>query len=104
MVALVTLMWAAVVQADNNESSIIALSESGSSAAPVTCGAAGTVNPVVVAAKSSPCPGAVYCEHPSCGRAFCCPWGYFYSNGCTCRCFRSSYDAGAKCNSYFRCN
>ena len=73
-------------------------------AAPISCSAANAVKPIVVAKKSNPCPGGVYCEHDRCGEAFCCPWGYFYSNVCDCKCYKSSYDAGAKCSTYFRCN
>ncbi len=72
------------------------------SVAPVVCGD-NTVSPVIIAGNESPCPGGVYCEHYRCGEAFCCPWGYFYSNPCTCRCYRSSYDAGSDCNTYFHC-
>lgn len=66
--------------------------------------------PIMVAgdlmAGSGPCPGQVYCQHPSAcgGDAFCCPWGYFYSNPCTCRCYRTSDDAGRGCSWYWRCN
>ena len=73
------------------------------SAAPVSCRHPHAVKPIVVAAGDSPCPGGVYCNHDSCGE-YCCEWGYFYSNPCDCRCYRSSYDAGANCNTYFRCN
>ncbi len=73
-------------------------------AAPVSCSAANAVKPIVVAQKSNPCPGGVYCEHYRCGEAFCCPWGYFYSNICTCKCYKNSDDAGANCSNYFRCN
>ncbi|MGB9716756.1 MAG: hypothetical protein ACPL1G_10205 [Thermodesulfovibrionales bacterium] len=72
-------------------------------AAPVVCGE-NTVVPITIAGNYSPCPGGVYCEHYRCGEPFCCPWGYFYSNPCTCQCYRSSYDAGSDCNTYFRCN
>lgn len=72
----------------------------------VKCNAdSGTLIPYMVAQNTSPCPGKIYCEHPDCnsGEGYCCEWGYFYSNPCTCRCYKSSYDAGADCNSYFRC-
>lgn len=73
------------------------------SLAPVVC-SENTINPIIIAGNENPCPGGVYCEHYRCGEAFCCPWGYFYSNPCTCRCYRSSYDAGSDCDTYFRCN
>lgn len=74
------------------------------SSAPVVCSNADAVKPIIVASNDSPCPGGVYCNNPNtnCGE-FCCEWGYFYSNPCTCRCYRSSYDAGADCSTYFRC-
>ncbi len=61
------------------------------------------ITPIIVS-NNNPCPGGVYCEHYRCGEAFCCPWGYFYSNPCTCMCYKTSYDAGRDCNTYFRCN
>ena len=63
-----------------------------------------TVKPFMVA-QSSPCPGKIYCQHSDCNNneGYCCDWGYFYSNPCTCLCYKSSYDAGADCNTYFRC-
>ena len=70
------------------------------SALPIDCGW-DAVKPHFV--NDSPCPGAVYCSYGNCGE-YCCPWGYFYSNPCTCRCYRTSYDAGQDCDSYFRCN
>ncbi|WP_299239222.1 hypothetical protein [Sulfurihydrogenibium sp.] len=71
---------------------------------PVMCGK-NTYRPIIVASQDDyPCPGGVYCEHYRCKEAFCCPWGYFYSNPCTCLCYRSSYDAGRDCDTYFRCN
>jgi hypothetical protein len=70
---------------------------------PVMC-SEDTYRPIIVGANNSPCPGGVYCEHYRCGEPFCCPWGYFYSNPCTCRCYRSSYDAGRDCDTYFHCN
>jgi hypothetical protein len=88
-----------------NQTTGTAASEKGVSTAPVSCINANVVKPIVVAARENPCPGKVYCNNPNttCGE-YCCEWGYFYSNPCDCRCYRSSYDAGANCNSYFRCN
>lgn len=73
------------------------------SKAPISCNAPNALKPIVVAGNDSKCPGGVYCNYSNCGE-FCCEWGYFYSNPCTCQCYRSSYDAGADCSSYFRCN
>ena len=87
-------------------SSVPAMDFSGAgtmSVAPVACGE-NTINPIIVANNEYPCPGGVYCEHYGCGEPFCCPWGYFYSNPCTCLCYKSSYDAGSDCDTYFRCN
>ncbi|HEX2964163.1 MAG TPA: hypothetical protein VHO84_00160, partial [Syntrophorhabdaceae bacterium] len=70
---------------------------------PVPCSEANAVKPVMVAAKSNPCPGGVYCANGPCEH--CCEWGYFYSTPCDCRCYKSSHDASASgCGSYFRCN
>jgi len=74
------------------------------SVAPVMCSEDIYSPVVVVSSQDYPCPGGVYCEHYRCGEAFCCPWGYFYSNPCTCLCYKSSYDAGRDCDTYFRCN
>ena len=105
ILALIAVMGAAAVPAEQNGPAATVSSEYGISSAPVACGSGNAVAPIVVAANSAPCPGKVYCNNPntSCG-AYCCEWGYFYSNSCDCRCYRSSYDAGAKCSSYFRCN
>jgi len=75
----------------------------GVSAEPVVCDNANAVKPIMVAAKSNPCPGGVYCANGPCEH--CCEWGYFYSTPCDCRCYKTSYDASASgCGSYFRCN
>lgn len=57
-------------------------------------------------AGSGPCPGQVYCQHPAgCGgEAFCCPWGYWYTNPCTCKCYQTSDAAAKACSWYWRCN
>lgn len=73
------------------------------SKAPISCNNPNAIKPIVVAGSDSKCPGGVYCNYGNCGE-FCCEWGYFYSNPCTCQCYRSSYDAGADCSTYFRCN
>lgn len=100
----IVIMMATAVLAGQDYFITAASPENPSSAAPVACGTANAVNPIIVAEQSSPCPGGVYCNNPNtnCGE-FCCEWGYFYSNGCTCKCYRSSYDAGANCSTYFRC-
>lgn len=105
IIAIITMMGATAVMAGQNQTAADASSDKGISTAPVACGKANAVKPIIVAGNSSPCPGKVYCNNPNtnCGE-FCCEWGYFYSNGCDCKCYRSSYDAGAKCSSYFRCN
>ncbi|MBS3908006.1 MAG: hypothetical protein KGZ49_13325 [Syntrophaceae bacterium] len=104
MFTIFAMMLATVVLAGQNETDVTATPEYGSSAAPVACSDANAVKPIIVARNTNPCPGGVYCEHYRCSEAFCCPWGYFYSNICTCRCYKSSYDAGANCSTYFRCN
>ncbi len=91
VITLVILMSAAVAFAGDETTSWVY---------PVQCGN-DAVKPTVVAGDY-PCPGGVYCDHYSCGQ-YCCPWGYFYSNPCTCKCYRSSYDAGSDCNTYFQC-
>lgn len=89
---------------DNHEGLLeSARSQNHGSAEPISCNRPNAVKPVMMVANDSPCPGGVYCKHDSCGE-YCCEWGYFYSNPCDCRCYRSSYDAGANCSSYFRCN
>lgn len=104
IIAIVTMMGATAVMADQNETAVTAAPEDGSSTSPVSCDKANAVKPVFVAGSDAKCPGGVYCNNPNtnCGE-FCCEWGYFYSNGCTCRCYRTSDDAGADCSSYFRC-
>lgn len=60
----------------------------------------------IISSDEYPCPsGYVYCEHYRCPQAFCCPWGYFYSNSCTCECYRSLEDARADCpdGAVFQC-
>lgn len=104
VVVVVAMMGVAAAMAGQNEIYPTRLFEDGDSVTPVACGNAGSTIPIIVAENTGSCPGGVYCEHSSCGDAFCCPWGYFYSNGCTCECYKSSYDAGADCSSYFRCN
>lgn len=105
--AIVTIMGAATIMAEENEAASTVAPEYGYSSDRVTCVNANTVIPIIVAEKSSPCPGKVYCGYP--GGPFgeyCCEWGYFYSNNCDGKCYRTSDDAGkgAKCSSYFRCN
>ncbi len=104
-IAAIIIMMAGTVFAGSMEARGTSLTASKDSATPVLCGGANTIKPVVVAGKPSPCPGKVYCNNPNtnCGE-YCCEWGYFYSNPCTCRCYKSSSDAGADCNTYFRCN
>jgi len=104
IIAIVTMMGVTAVMAEQNETTAIASFEYGSSSAPVVCGSAHSVKPIVIAGNNR-CPGKVYCNNPSsnCGE-YCCEWGYFYSNSCDCKCYRSSDDAGANCSSYFRCN
>lgn len=82
MIAIFTMMVPTVVLAGQNETDVTVLPEYGISAAPVACGDANAINPIIVAGNANPCPGGVYCEHYRCGEAFCCPWGYFYSNIC----------------------
>ena len=103
-IAIVAIMVTAAF-AGQYEIYPLASHDYGISAAPVACGSANAVKPIIVAAGSSPCPGKVYCNNPNtnCGE-FCCEWGYFYSTACDCKCYRSSYDASAKCSNYFRCN
>jgi hypothetical protein len=105
VIAIVAIMGATAVMAGENETATAASPEPAISAAPVACGNANAVKPIILAEKSSPCPGKVYCNNSNtnCGE-YCCEWGYFYSNGCDCKCYRSSSDAGAKCSTYFRCN
>lgn len=105
IIAIVTMMGVTAVMAGETETFAIVSPEYGSSAAPVACGNANAVKPIIIAASDSKCPGKVYCNNSNtnCGE-YCCEWGYFYSNGCDCLCYRTSSDAGAKCNSYFRCN
>jgi len=105
IIAIITMMGATVVMAGQNETAVAATPDKGISTAPVACGNSNAVMPIIVAENSSPCPGKVYCSNPNtnCGE-FCCEWGYFYSNKCDCKCYRSSDDAGANCSSYFRCN
>lgn len=105
IIVIVAMMGVTAVMAGQNETAAAASFEYGSSSAPVACGNANAVKPIVIAGNSSPCPGKVYCNNPNtnCGE-YCCEWGYFYSNSCDCKCYRSSSDAGANCSSYFRCN
>jgi hypothetical protein len=71
--------------------------------------ASGSKDPNLIeflAQQEYPCPsGYVYCEHYRCGKGFCCPWGYFYSNSCTCECYRTLEDARADCEdgAVFQC-
>jgi len=84
--------------AGQNQTIVAATPDKVVSTAPVSCSKTNAVKPIVVAQKKNPCPGKVYCNHDSC------EWGYFYSNTCDCLCYKSSYDAGAECSRYFRCN
>lgn len=64
---------------------------------PVVCGE-NTVNPImIVRYEEDPCPGGIYCGHPLCGE-MCCPSGYWYSNTCTCMCYRTSDEASRDCH------
>lgn len=103
--AILAVAGVTAVMAGHNETSANVFPEYGSSSEAVSCLKANAVKPIEIAAKDSPCPGKVYCNNPNsnCGE-YCCEWGYFYSNSCDCKCYKSSYDAGAKCSSYFRCN
>lgn len=105
ILAIIGMIGATAVPAEQNEPAATVSSEYGISSAAVPCGSGNAVAPIMVAANSSPCPGKVYCSNPNttCGE-YCCEWGYFYSNACDCKCYRNSYDAGAKCSNYFRCN
>ena len=104
VLGIVAMMGATVVVADENQTAKAPAPDKTISTAPVACDKTNAVKPIVVAASESKCPGGVYCNNPNtkCGE-FCCEWGYFYSNPCSCRCYRTSYDAGANCSSYFRC-
>jgi len=104
-IAVFLVMMGSVVFADHHEPPVTSSVDGVGSATPVECGNPGAVKPFFVAGKTSPCPGKVYCNNPNtqCGE-YCCEWGYFYSNPCTCMCYKSSYDAGAECSTYFRCN
>ncbi len=110
ILTILSILGPATVTAGQNDTATTATIAAASpdkniSTAPVACDKANAVKPITVAASAAKCPGGVYCNNPNtnCGE-FCCEWGYFYSNGCDCRCYRSSTDAGAKCSSYFRCN
>ena len=105
IIAIVAMVGSTAAIAGQNVATVTALPEIASSSAPVFCGKANAVKPLIVSESSSPCPGKVYCGYP--GGPFgeyCCEWGYFYSNNCDGRCYRTSDDAGKNCSSYFRCN
>ncbi len=89
--------------AEDNQTKGGFITENIESVEPVMC-SKNSIIPIMVAENEYPCPGEVYCEHYRCGEPFCCPWGYFYSNPCTCLCYKTSYDAGSDCDTYFRCN
>ena len=104
LLMILVVLLAVVLYVKNNEAAVVSVAIGHPTSLPAvsckSCSKAHVVKPI----STSPCPNGVYCNNPNtnCGE-FCCPWGYFYSNPCTCRCYRSSDDAGADCSSYFRC-